>query len=82
MDCKLSNNDRGAEGASWVHGTASEVDLVRKCKAKNEEIGAVWRRTFLTDLAQTLTPHTSPILEGVPSATRHEGLRVRHFLSF
>lgn len=62
MDCKLPNNDRRAEGASWVHGTASEVDLVRKCRAKNEEIGAAWRRTFLIALAQTLTPHTSPIL--------------------
>lgn len=78
MDCELPNNDGRAEGASWVHGTASEIDLVRKCRAKNEESEATWRRMFPTVLAQTpapCPPHSSPILEGIPSATRHEGLR-------
>lgn len=27
VDRELPNNDGGTEGASWVHGTASEVDL-------------------------------------------------------
>lgn len=74
MDCKLPNNDGRAEGASWVHGTASEVDLVRKCRAKNEGFEAARRRTFPTVLAQTPPPDTSPILEGMASTTRHEEL--------
>lgn len=63
MDCELPNNDGRAEGSSWVHGTASEVDLVRKCRTKNEGFEAAWRRTFPTVLAQipppphTHTPH-------------------------
>lgn len=66
MDCELPDNDRRAEGASRVHGTASEVDLVRKCRAKSEGFEAAWKRTFPTVLAQTTPPpHThTPHIRG------------------
>lgn len=76
MDCELPNDDSRAEGASWVHGAAGEVDLLRKCGAKNEGSEAARRGALAIVLAQTPTPHnTSPVLECIPSATRHEGLR-------
>lgn len=78
MDRELPDNDSRAKGASWVHGTAGEVDL-----------GKTFRIKVQGSLRQPRGGHSpqpptsaSPILQGLPQATRHEELRERHFLAF